>query len=171
MNQEIEKIKKEYEEKMQQKKAKKKSKDDDKAKQDTNDDASKAEKERDEKVSTWSGAKGHRSYVLTTKYIEALQTGSADAPGNDGPRIFALHRFPVQPSELIALADLSSLETSIRCVWTGSETSRLPAAISNASKIRHSFQPHRMVTLLDATLPAPVGVSAVYESHHEPPLG
>lgn len=52
MDREIEKVKKEYEEKLKAKKAKKKSKGDDKEKkqEDDNDD-SKAEKERDEKVS------------------------------------------------------------------------------------------------------------------------
>lgn len=93
MDREIDKIKKEYEEKLKQKKAKKKSKDDDKAKKDDDDDTTKTEKERDEKVvCTMSNQSGR----LTSDQIKAVQTGSAETPPDDGPRVFALHRSQVQ---------------------------------------------------------------------------
>lgn len=95
MDREIEKIKKEYEEKLKQKKAKKKSKDDDKAKQDEDNDDSKTEKERDDKV---GHSVSNRGSMLISDQIKAVQTVSADAPTNDGPRVFALHRSSAQRS-------------------------------------------------------------------------
>lgn len=129
MDREIEKIKKEYEEKLKQKKAKKKAKDDDKAKQDDDDDTGKTEKERDEKVVC---PMSHRSGRLTSDQIKAVQTGSAETPPDDGPRVFALHRSPTQNPYYNTLC-LTYIPpgTSIRCALTGCAISRLPNEINS----------------------------------------
>lgn len=90
MDREIEKVKKEYEEKMKQKKAKKKAKDEDKAKQDDDKDDDKAQKERDDKVQRVDWILLHK---LTYGQIKAIQTGTKDAAVDNGPRIYTLHRF------------------------------------------------------------------------------
>lgn len=73
---------------MKQKRAKKKAKDDDKDKKNDDDEARKAEKERDDKVAVFCSS-------IFIQYANQLQIKalSADTVADDGPRIFALHRY------------------------------------------------------------------------------
>ncbi len=90
MDAEIEKIKKEYEERQREKKAKKKSKDDKEKKKAEDEDDGKAEQERDDKVDPRD-----LPHCQPTDHfqIKAIQTGTKpNVEADDEPRIFALQR-------------------------------------------------------------------------------
>jgi len=113
MDKEIQKVKDEYEEKQRKKKAKKSGKDDDKDKKkkdEADDDDGKAEKERDDKVSTYLYLGSYRVTQLSLPFrrsafrtpyyiakhprqINAIQAGNGGGKtGEDQPRIYTLHR-------------------------------------------------------------------------------
>ncbi|EXJ86387.1 hypothetical protein A1O3_03338 [Capronia epimyces CBS 606.96] len=90
MDQEIEKIKQEYEEKQRKKKGKEKGKE----KKDDDDD-SKAEKERDDKVCFWSTDTKLSSSGSDILQIKAVQSGANSddkADAASAARVYALHR-------------------------------------------------------------------------------
>ncbi|KJF61607.1 hypothetical protein, variant [Coccidioides immitis RS] len=115
MAREIEKVKKEYEEKMKRKKEKEKEKEKEKGEKDEgnkkkeDEDEKKAEKEKDEKINA----------------IQAAHTGGVT--GEDGPRIFTLHKNFYQ----MRIDKLRSMELAKRNRERMKDASFFPSAPKN----------------------------------------